>query len=541
MNLNLKTTTDPNRSAERTLSNDLTVTFNGETVTHLPAASVPRFINPDFERLLKNRLLFIVVLYLFALLVWIGAHLIQLNETLGSPFFRYLFFLSVVCLIAVAPIISLLLFVPHLSLKRLRILEVAFFCIAISQTIGQTFSPIPEVAFRPELGNTWAIAFTIQWFATITMYGVLIPNSRRRAMWATGLMVTTAIVAMLISWSRYDLPLATWSSWSFGSLFFLIFGAGFAVFNSARLDEYRQVVDAIREIGQYQLVRKLGTGGMGEVFLAEHRLLKRPCAIKILRPERAWDETATRRFEREVHATTRLTHPSAVQVFDYGRTADGLFYYVMEYLQGLSLEEAVKRSGPFHPGRVIDILLQITGALRDAHSFGLIHRDIKAGNIMLCRYCGRTDAAKLLDFGLVSDTRIDDESRLTHTGALLGTPAYMSPEQARGVTVLTPASDLYSLGVLGYFLLCGELPFRGKNALEYIHLHITQPVVPPSRIIAGIPAELERIIVRLLEKEPNNRYADATVVEKEFQACLQTTNWQERDAVEWWTRYEPPT
>jgi serine/threonine protein kinase len=515
-----------------------TIYFAGETATLHPGLTIPRIANPEVERLLKRRLFFIVGLYLIGLSVWILVHAINWSETLANPFFRYLFFLSIGTFIALLPILGLFLFSPHLSLFRLRVLETVFFSVAICQTIGQTFSPIPEIAFQTELGNTWAIAFTIQWFATITLYGVLIPNSLRRALWATGLMVAIAMTAMMLSWSRYDPPFAVWSSWSFGSLFFLVLAAGFAVFNSARLDEYRQVVEAIREIGPYKLKRKLGSGGMGEVYLAEHRLLKRPCAVKIIRPERAWDETVARRFEREVHATTRLTHPSAVQIYDYGQTADGLFYYVMEYLEGLSLEEVVKRSGPLPPGRVIDILIQISGTLRNAHSFGLIHRDIKAGNIMLCRYNGRTDAAKLLDFGLVSDTRIDDESRLTHHGAMLGTPAYMSPEQARGDRVLTPSSDLYSLGVLAYFLLCGELPFKGKNALEYIHCHITQPVIPPSQIASAIHSDLEHIIMKLLEKDPMNRFDNAAEVERELQACQPTKDWQERDAWEWWDRYE---
>jgi serine/threonine protein kinase len=517
-----------------------TIYFAGETATLHPGLTIPRIANPEVARLLKRRLFFINILYLVGLSIWIIVHAINWSETLGNPFFRYLFFLSIGTFVALLPILGLFLFSRHLSLFRLRVMETVFFSIAICQTIGQTFLPIPDLAFQPELGNTWAIAFTIQWFATITLYGVLIPNSLRRALWATGLMVAIAMTAMMLSWSRYNPPLAVWTSWSFGSLFFLVLAAGFAVFNSARLDEYRQVVEAIREIGPYRLRRKLGSGGMGEVYLAEHRLLKRPCAVKLIRPERARDETVARRFEREVHATTRLTHPSAVQIYDYGQTADGLFYYVMEYLEGLSLDEVVTRSGPLPPGRVIDILIQISGTLRNAHSFGLIHRDIKAGNIMLCRYSGRTDAAKLLDFGLVSDTRIEDESRLTRTGALVGTPAYMSPEQARGDTALTPASDLYSLGVLGYFLLCGELPFKGKNALEYIHFHITQPIIPPSQIASTIPADLERIILKLLEKDPKNRFASAGDVERELHACGQSRDWLERDALEWWDRYEQP-
>src|SRR5690606_32548061 len=202
----------------------------------------------------------------------------------------------------------------------------------------------------------------------------------------------------------------------------------------------------------YLLKRRLGEGGMGEVYKAEHRLLKRPCVVKLIRAERAGDPRALARFDREVQATAQLKHPNTVEVFDYGRTEDGVFYYVMEYLEGLSLEEIVHRYGPLPPARVVRILRQVCGALREAHGLGLVHRDIKPSNILLCRYGGLDDMAKLLDFGLVQTASDPADNRLTQAGGFVGTPDFMSPEQASGAAP-DARSDIYSLGATAFYLL----------------------------------------------------------------------------------------
>ena len=205
-----------------------------------------------------------------------------------------------------------------------------------------------------------------------------------------------------------------------------------------------------RQLGQYRLGRCLGAGGMGEVYLGEHLLLRRPCAIKLIRPERVGDPKNLQRFEREVRATATLTHPNTIQIFDYGHADDGTFYYVMEYLEGMTLEQLVTAHGPLPPARAIHCLRQLCGALREAHAIGLIHRDIKPGNVMVCERGGVPDVVKLLDFGLVlSLGGAQDGERLTQQGAISGTPAYMSPEQAEGREDLDLRSDIYSLGGAG--------------------------------------------------------------------------------------------
>jgi serine/threonine-protein kinase len=275
---------------------------------------------------------------------------------------------------------------------------------------------------------------------------------------------------------------------------------------------------------------------MGEVYLARHRLMKRPCAVKLIHPERMREPAFAARFEREVAAMARLNHPSAVQVYDYGRTADGAFYYVMEWLPGLTLDEVVERAGPLPPSRVAHILRPICGAARAAHRLGLVHRDVKPGNIMLCRFEDRADVAKLLDFGLVKESGAGADVRLTQAGSLLGTPAYMSPEQARGESGIGPASDLYSLGAVAYFLLTARPPFTGNNILEVLNAHTSAAVLPPSALRPGVPSDLEAVILRLLAKDPTARFLDAGAVESALAACDCAGQWSEADATDWWAR-----
>ena len=225
-----------------------------------------------------------------------------------------------------------------------------------------------------------------------------------------------------------------------------------------------------------------------------------------------------------------------MQVYDYGRTADGHFYYVMEYLPGLTLDEVVAASEPMPPARVVHILRQVCGALRAAHRLGLVHRDVKPGNVMVCRFEDRADVVKLLDFGLVADVETAEDQRLTQVGGILGTPAYMSPEQARGESGVAASSDLYSLGAVAYFLLTGRPPFQGYSGLEVLHAHLTATVVPPSSARPDVPPDLEAIVLRLLAKAPADRFPDADDLDRALAACRGLGPWTEADAAGWWER-----
>ncbi|HJZ60136.1 MAG TPA: serine/threonine-protein kinase, partial [Gemmataceae bacterium] len=256
-------------------------------------------------------------------------------------------------------------------------------------------------------------------------------------------------------------------------------------------------------------------------YLADHVLLRRPCAIKLIRPERAGDPAILLRFEREVRATATLTHPNAVQVFDYGHTPDGTFYYVMEYLPGPTLDELVKKNGPLPPRRAIHFLRQLCGALIEAHEVGLIHRDIKPGNVIVCERGCVPDVAKLLDFGLVQSTALTDgdgSGKLTVVGSVLGTPAFLAPEQASGDPV-DARTDLYALGTLAYFLLTGQPPFVRKSSLQLIAAHRNELPEPLSRYRGDIPADLEAVVLRCLAKKPDDRYLDAGALNRALAAC----------------------
>jgi serine/threonine-protein kinase len=374
------------------------------------------------------------------------------------------------------------------------------------------------------------------WFVSLLTYGVVVPGPTRwqaRRMFGVATAAALTVLAAGAATGAVAARLPFLFSMAAG---FVYTAAAVVVYGTYRVNALSAQVSAARrelaELGQYRLGRRLGAGGMGEVFLAEHRFLKRACAVKRIRPEMAADPAYARRFEREVSAVTRLSHPAAVQVYDYGRSDDGTLYYVMEYLPGLTLDGVVARAGPLPPGRVVFILRQLCGALAEAHGLGLVHRDVKPSNVLLGRVGGRADAAKLLDVGLVAETSSAD-TKLTAAGGLLGTPAYMSPEQARGGDA-GPAADLYAVGGVGYFLLTGRPPFTADHPLALLHAHQTEPLVPPSARAPGVPADVEAVIVRLLAKDPAARFGSAAAAAEALAGCRAVTTWTEADAAAWW-------
>jgi hypothetical protein len=315
----------------------------------------------------------------------------------------------------------------------------------------------------------------------------------------------------------------------------------------------REVRDA-RRLGQYTLLEKLGEGGMGVVYRARHAMLRRPTAIKLLAPDRIGTDAVTR-FEREVQLTARLTHPNTIRVFDYGRTADGIFYYAMEYLEGANLADVVATAGPMPAARVIHILEQVAGALAEAHEIGLIHRDIKPANIFLTEQGRVPDVAKVLDFGLVKELDPPDgeHADVTRADSVTGTPLYMAPEALTAPTTVDGRMDLYALGAVGYFLVTGQDVFTGTTTIEIFgkHLH-TAPVPPSERLGQAVPTDLERLIMSCLEKEPERRPTSARLLQRGLRACRDAGAWGDEDARRWLDghaaalqarkrRYEPGT
>ncbi|UCF19279.1 MAG: serine/threonine protein kinase [Gemmatimonadota bacterium] len=298
----------------------------------------------------------------------------------------------------------------------------------------------------------------------------------------------------------------------------------------------RQVREA-RRLGQYTLEEKLGEGGMGTVYRASHAMMRRPTAIKLVRPDQA-GETSLARFEREVQLTARLTHPNTVTIFDYGRTEDGIFYYAMELLDGATLKDIVRVDGPQPPGRVVKVLADLAGALQEAHGISLIHRDIKPSNVILCTQGGKPDVAKLLDFGLVKELGDKGEIELTEKGVLAGTPQYMCPESLTSPNAVDERGDLYTLGAVGYFMLTGQHVFDGATIVEVCghHLH-SEPVAPSKRLEGPVPEDLEDLLLSCLKKDPADRPQSAAELGSSLQACQSMGEWAEADAHRWWDRH----
>jgi eukaryotic-like serine/threonine-protein kinase len=301
----------------------------------------------------------------------------------------------------------------------------------------------------------------------------------------------------------------------------------------------QQRVRDANEVGQYTLEERIGEGGMGVVYLARHALLRRPTAIKLLPAHRA-GEHAVRRFEQEVRLTSSLTHPNTISIYDFGRTPDGVFYYAMEYLDGITLEDLVILDGPQAPARVIRILEQVCGALAEAHESGLIHRDIKPANVMLCVRGRMPDQVKVLDFGLVKEHAREGALGLSTDGTLLGTPSYLAPEAISNPSRVDARLDLYALGAVAYWLLTGQTVFPGESVLEVCahHLH-SSPVAPSERSRQAIPPALDELILRCLAKEPERRPASAMELARLLRNVAGAEVWGCERAAAWWRERAP--
>ena len=389
--------------------------------------------------------------------------------------------------------------------------------------------------YRGSVGVWVANGWVLPWYGIVLIYPALFPNSRRQSIWfcvmigaiPVGLGCAVYAVNPMLTLADLRILLAQ-------TFLFMFIGVMIAIYSHHRLDMLQQQVEQAKRFGQYRLTRKLGEGGMGEVHLAEHLLLKRPSVIKMVRTDRTSDPALHARFEREVKMLAKLTHPNTVAVFDYGHTADGTFYYVMEYLPGLDLDSLVTAHGPLPPGRAVHLLRQVCGALREAHAAGLIHRDVKPNNVMVCERGGVPDVAKLLDFGLVQ-AGAGASDRLTTSGSIMGTPAFMSREQAAGLPT-DARSDVYSLGASAYFVLTGKPPFARATVMLTLAAHITDP---PPPLGASVPPDLAAVVLRCLAKEPAERFADVQQLEAALAACTCAGDWTELDAATWWTAHRP--
>ncbi|MEZ4339353.1 MAG: serine/threonine-protein kinase [Sandaracinaceae bacterium] len=325
--------------------------------------------------------------------------------------------------------------------------------------------------------------------------------------------------------------------------------AGIAIFPARVIHQLGTAIRQARQAGAYRLVEKLGEGGMGEVWRAEHDMLARPAAVKIVRPavlDQGSDDDLRRallRFEREAQATASLGSPNTVVLYDYGRTDEGAFYYAMELLEGLDLEVLVERFGPLPSERVVHVLLQACDSLGEAHAAGLVHRDIKPSNLVLCHKGQHDDVLKVLDFGLVAlradEDREEGDPALSQPGTVLGTPAYLAPEAITGGAPLDARADLYALGAVAYWLLTGRRVFEAPSMVAVLAAHLHETPRPPAELRDDVDPALSDLVLSCLAKSPSARPASADALADELSALRLAEPWTSARAKAWWDTHCP--
>jgi serine/threonine-protein kinase len=389
----------------------------------------------------------------------------------------------------------------------------------------------------------------LSWVAVwIVLFTVVVPTSPRRALLAalTSVSSVPVIIGLLIASGATSFKIGP-AEFFFGLVFPYLLVVGMAYVGARVVYSLGTEVKRARELGSYHLEEKLGEGGMGEVWRARHRMLTRPAAIKLIRPSLGGDgragvsEEAVRRFEREAQVIARLRSPHTVELFDFGRAADGSFYYVMELLDGLDADSLLRRFGPIPAERAIYLLRQVCHSLSEAQSCNLVHRDIKPANIFLCRYGEEYDFVKVLDFGIVGAVRDTPGGNLMHTrgDTVRGTPAFIAPEQAMGAD-LDGRADIYATGCVAYWLLTGQLVFTADTPMALLLKHAQTPPTPPSaRTELPIPPALDELVLSCLAKDPAKRPQSARELSRRLAELDGASAWTQERARDWWMTNQP--
>jgi tRNA A-37 threonylcarbamoyl transferase component Bud32 len=512
----------------------------------LVPGSAPQ-LTGEIAALLRRRLRIAALIVSVSLVVYalvISLLVFSQDSRVSAPWFWLVLTFACVVTPVATGLAALLWSSRPLSLAQLRGIELlalgittAYWSWVQCDLVGHI--RLPEHAGQGPLAPlVLARCLALPWFGSTVLYGTFIPNTWRRCAALVGALVLTPLLLSAILGVAEGLNGRLLAPFLFEMAWWMAMAAACAIYGCHKVSLLREQAFEARKLGQYQLKERLGSGGMGEVYLAEHVLLRRPCAIKLIRPDQAVDATSLTRFEREVRATATLTHWNTVEIYDYGHAEDGTFYYVMEYLPGLSLQDLVERHGALPPGRAVHLLRQVCAALCEAHAIGLIHRDIKPSNILACERGGIHDVAKLLDFGIVQSIAAGREAaRLTEVGAIAGSPSYMAPEQAAGKPPLDGRGDIYCLGAVAYFLLTGRPPFVRDTVMQTLMAHVYDPVVPPSELRADLPVDLEDVVLRCLAKEAGQRFPDAARLGQALARCACAGDWGPDQAAAWWTSF----
>jgi len=504
---------------------------------HLPCARVALVegtaphLTGEIQGLLRRRLRLAVGVFAAGFAIFLVSHALQADYR--SPVQVFLLGFHAVVALVLGALAGLLWHRCVISLAWLRVVELGVFGLpALFFLVFEYFATLAK-------GEKGFFDFDAGvWLLLMFNYALFIPNTLRRAAVVIGLMALAPVVLLFAMLAAHPqlVELATIHDLTGFPLVMLI-SAVAGVLGVDTIGSLRREAFEARQLGQYRLKQRIGAGGMGEVYLAEHQLLKRPCVLKLIRPDKTGDCRLLARFEREVRSTARLSHWNTVEIFDYGSTEDGTFYYVMEYLPGMSLAELVERFGPLPAERAIYLLRQVCEALGEAHAMGLIHRDIKPGNIFAAIRGGVYDVAKLLDFGLVKPLMDDQPVQLTTEGTITGSPLFMSPEQATGDADTDARGDVYSLGAVAFYLVTGRPPFEADKAIKVMFAHAHQAPRPPSELCPDVPADLEAVILRCLSKAPADRYASVEELNEALAACQSADGWSRQLAAQWWQKH----
>ncbi len=495
-------------------------------------------LSAETRGLLRNRLRLAAILFFVGFSAFLVRWLFYRDEWTAKGHTPTLYMLGVATVLLGVFAVKLCARCTY-SLTKLRIAELFIFGCPTILFLANGLLETRYLANLPD-GGARLNVIAPPWIVLIFTYALFIPNTWQRAAAVIGCMaaIPFAMLAYFYSIPAYA-ALAQqpeYSGFVSAQVLVLAIVALTAIVGVHTIGTLRREAFAAKQLGQYRLKRRLGSGGMGEVYLAEHQMLKRPCAVKLIRPEKAGDPRMLARFEREVRATAKLSHWNSIDIYDYGSTADGTFYYVMEYLPGHNIGEIVEQYGAIPPGRAIYILEQVCGALAEAHGIGLVHRDIKPANIFCAYRGGVFDVVKLLDFGLAKPTLEQNvDTQLTLAGTVTGSPLFMSPEQASGEDTVDARSDIYSLGAVMYYMLTGQPPFVSDNPLKVMIAHASQDVVPPRQLMADLPVELEEVVLRCLEKDPEHRFQDAASLRTALRELVVEDPWTSELASQWWS------
>jgi tRNA A-37 threonylcarbamoyl transferase component Bud32 len=523
---------EPTRVADSETASGAAGSSSGPTQTTMATSFVS-----DTELLLRQRLLIVALIwaaltgvrYLFALFdPFTGEGLAS-----GSLLARTLFSLAIAALLAER---------RPLQLRELRLIEYLYFGLLTISILVSQYLVSSELIMRGDAISL--VSFdkngVIRILILMLLYGTMIPNDAKRA---TRVILSMALCPVLVlaclrvayfGSATVFVDQKQISQIAISNGLFSVLGAGVAISAAYVMNALRKDLHKAKRLGQYELNEKIGEGGMGAVYLAEHRLLKRPCALKLINPELQSNPVTRARFEREVQSAATLSHPNTIEIFDYGHTDDGTFYYVMEYLPGLSLADLVGKFGPLPAGRAVYIMRQVCKSLAEAHRLGMVHRDLKPANVFIAILGGECDVAKVLDFGLVKTTTSPESPQLTADFTVSGTPSFMAPEQAQGMRDIDGRADIYALGAILYFLLTGKPPFEKETPVALMIAQASEQVRPMSELGFEVPADLEAIVLKCLAKSPADRFDDARDLATALGSCQCASEWNDSRAEEWW-------